>query len=127
MGRASRGRSLGVVGRTSSVCRASARGASACCASARGVGRSSHASGAPGPGAASPPWGTPAAPVGTSPGGAPSAPDAKVAELEAKCAELRRDVDSIASFARTLLVLLEDKGIATEQLFAETKRKLDAR
>ncbi len=80
----------------------------------------------PGPGPAAPAWGAPA-PAAPSPGGAPASPDPKIAELEAKCAELRRDVDSIASFARTLLVLLEDKGIATEQLFAETKRKLDAR
>ena len=72
-------------------------------------------------------WGAPAAPATPSAAGAPASLDPKVAELEAKCAELRRDVDSIASFARTLLVLLEDKGIATEQLFAETKRKLDAR
>ena len=80
--------------------------------------------GAPPPAAA---WGAPPAPATPSPVSVPASPDPKIAELEAKCAELRRDVDSIASFARTLLVLLEDKGIATEQLFAETKRKLDAR
>jgi hypothetical protein len=47
--------------------------------------------------------------------------------LEARCAQLRRDVDHIALFARTLLVVLEDKGVATEDLFQEALRKLEAK
>jgi hypothetical protein len=54
-------------------------------------------------------------------------PDARVAELEARCAQLRRDVDDIALFARTLLALLEEKGVATEEHFQEVLRKLDTR
>lgn len=48
-----------------------------------------------------------------------------MAALEAQCAQLRRDVDSIALFARTLLALLEEKQIVTEAQFVETKRRLD--
>ncbi len=65
--------------------------------------------------------GPPAVPVGTT------APDARVAELEARCAQLRQDVDRIALFARTLLALLEEKQVATEEHFQETLRKLDAK
>jgi hypothetical protein len=60
-----------------------------------------------------------------APAPAASPADARVAELEARCAELRRDVDSIALFARTLLVMLEEKQVATEAQFQETRRKLD--
>jgi hypothetical protein len=56
---------------------------------------------------------------------APAGADARVAALEAQCAQLRKDVDSIALFARTLLVLLEEKQVVTEQQFVEAKRKLD--
>jgi hypothetical protein len=57
--------------------------------------------------------------------GAPASPDARVAVLEARCAELRSDVESIALFARTLLVLLEQKQVVTQQEFQEAHRKLD--
>jgi hypothetical protein len=87
---------------------------------------------------------TPAAPVVSGPpiGGAPpvagayapppvaaavtASSDARVAALEAQCAALRHDVESIALFARTLLTLLEDKQITTPEQFAATKAKLDA-
>jgi hypothetical protein len=68
------------------------------------------------------PAGVPAAAPG--PGGAP---DPRIAELEARCAELRRDVDHIALFARTLLALLEDKQVATEEQFQATLRKIDVK
>jgi hypothetical protein len=58
--------------------------------------------------------------------GAPP-PDARVAELEARCAQLRQDVDHLALFARTLLALLEEKGVATEEHFQEVLRKLDTK
>ncbi len=51
--------------------------------------------------------------------------DPRIAALEAQCAELRKDVDAIALFAQTLLTLLQDKQVVTEQQFKETKHKLD--
>ena len=56
---------------------------------------------------------------------APAAADPRVAALETQCNELRRDVESIALFARTLLTLLQEKQIVTPEQFAETHRKLD--
>ena len=56
---------------------------------------------------------------------APTAPDARVAALEARCDELHRDVEAIALFARTLLTLLEEKRVVTQEQFQETKRRLD--
>ena len=53
--------------------------------------------------------------------------DHRVAELEAQCAQLRRDVDHIALFARTLLTLLEEKQVATEEQFQDALRKLEAK
>jgi hypothetical protein len=75
-------------------------------------------------------WGGP--PPAPAPGDAPphapgAATDPRVAELEARCAELRRDVDHLALFARTLLAMLEDKQLATEEQFQETLRKLAAK
>ena len=78
--------------------------------------------GAPPGGDATPGWGAPP-PAATPPAG-PANP--RVAALEARCAELRRDVDAIALFAKTLLVLLEDKQVVTEQQFGETRARLDA-
>jgi hypothetical protein len=45
---------------------------------------------------------------------------------ETTYAQLRRDVDHVALFARTLLALLEEKGVATEEQFQEALRKLAA-
>jgi hypothetical protein len=50
--------------------------------------------------------------------------DARVAELEAKNAELRNDVNQIAIFAKTLLGLLEERGVVTEAQFQEALKKL---
>ena len=67
------------------------------------------------PGAA--PWATPTA--------APGAADPRIPALETRCEELRRDVESIALFARTLLTLLQEKQIVTPEQFQEAHRKLD--
>lgn len=80
--------------------------------------------GAPPGGAPQPAWNAPAPTYGAAPG-APASPDARVAALEARCAELRHDIESIALFARTLLTLLEERKIVTQDQFQETKRKLD--
>lgn len=45
---------------------------------------------------------------------------------EAEIARLRQDVDAIALFARTLLALLESKGVCNEQEFQAMKLKIDA-
>ena len=72
-----------------------------------------------------PAWGTPsAASLGAVPG-APGPADARVAALEARCDELRKDIESLSLFARTLLTLLEEKQVVTQQQFQETKQKLD--
>ncbi|MEO7331268.1 MAG: hypothetical protein ABI193_22015 [Minicystis sp.] len=69
-----------------------------------------------------PPWGAqPVAQTAPMQGGG----DARVAALEARCAELRKDVDAIALFARTLLTMLEEKQVVTPELFQATKAKLD--
>jgi uncharacterized protein YceH (UPF0502 family) len=75
---------------------------------------------------ASPPGAAPPAVQPAPPAATPAPADPRVAELETRVAQLRRDVDDIASFARTLLALLEEKQVVTEQQFAETKRRLDA-
>lgn len=67
------------------------------------------------PGAA--PWATP--------GAAPGAADPRIPALEKTCEDLRRDVESIALFARTLLTLLQEKQIVTPEQFQEAHRKLD--
>ena len=71
-----------------------------------------------------------AAPQGWSPpagGAAPLAPpaDARVAALEARCAELRGDLECVALFARTLLTLLQEKQVITPDEFQQTRQKLD--
>jgi hypothetical protein len=94
---------------------------------------------APGAGPEQPAWG--AAPPGggimasmpnapgvapwNAPTAAPAVADPRVAALETRCEELRRDVDSIALFARTLLTMLQEKQLVTPEQFAETHRKLD--
>ena len=45
--------------------------------------------------------------------------------LEARCAQLQHDVDSLALFARTLLTMLEAKNVVTRAEFEETKKQLD--
>lgn len=46
-------------------------------------------------------------------------------DLEARCARLQHDVESLALFARTLLTMLESKNVVTRAEFEETKRRLD--
>ncbi len=57
-------------------------------------------------------------------GGAPAASGAG-SSLEARCAQLQHDVDSLALFARTLLTMLEDGKVVTRAQFDETKNRLD--
>lgn len=45
--------------------------------------------------------------------------------LEARCAQLQHDVDSLALFARTLLTMLEDNKVVTRAQFDATKNRLD--
>ncbi|HSO30994.1 MAG TPA: hypothetical protein VLT33_00720 [Labilithrix sp.] len=45
--------------------------------------------------------------------------------LEARCAQLQHDVDSLALFARTLLTMLEESKIVTREQFDATKQRLD--
>jgi hypothetical protein len=63
-----------------------------------------------------------------APAGAASAPhaDARVAELEARCTQLQKDVRDIALFARALLLSLEQKGVASEAEFQAALAKLRA-
>jgi hypothetical protein len=77
---------------------------------------------APGPQAPLPQgWGAPA------PTSAPAAAGgASVAELEACCAALKADVEHLAVFAKTLLLLLEERGIVTEEQFQAAHRKVEA-
>jgi hypothetical protein len=53
----------------------------------------------------------------TAGGGAPS--------LEARCAQLQHDVESLALFARTLLTMLEEAKVVTRAQFDATKNRLD--
>ncbi len=68
-------------------------------------------------------WGAP--PPAGAQAAHPGGGDARVARLEVRCEELRRDLESVALFAQTLLALLEDKKVLTQQDFQETRRKLD--
>ncbi len=47
------------------------------------------------------------------------------ASLEARCAQLQHDVDSLALFARTLLTMLEEGNVVTREQFDATKNRLD--
>jgi hypothetical protein len=85
---------------------------------------------APGAGPEQGAWG--AAPMGgimgqmpSGPAAAPVAADPRIPALEQRCEDLRRDVESIALFARTLLTLLQEKQIVTPEQFQEAHRKLD--
>jgi len=64
---------------------------------------------------------------GISGGGAPQAAVAKPVggSLEARCAQLQHDVDSLALFARTLLTMLEEGKLVTREQFDATKQRLD--
>lgn len=65
-------------------------------------------------------WSAPA------PGASGSAPaDARIAALEAQTAQLRKDNEAIALFARTLLTVMIDCKLLTEEEFRATKEKID--
>lgn len=70
-----------------------------------------------------PGYGAPQAPGFGAQGGSPA--DARVVALENKCEEMRRDLESLALFAQTLLTVLEDKKVMTTQDFQEARRRLD--
>lgn len=79
-----------------------------------------------------PTYGAPAASPGSSAAsagvgwGAPQGgQEARIAQLENRCEELKRDLESVALFAQTLLAVLEDKKMMTQQDFQEMRRKLD--
>ena len=57
--------------------------------------------------------------------GSPSAGAGPAGSLEARCAQLQHDVDSLALFARTLLTMLEDSKLVTREQFDATKQRLD--
>jgi hypothetical protein len=56
-------------------------------------------------------------------GGAPA--DARISALEAQCGQLRKDVESIALFSRTLLTVMVERKVLTEDEFREAKKKID--
>ena len=58
-------------------------------------------------------------------GGVGAAAGGGATSLEAKCAQLQHDVDSLALFARTILTMLEDGKLVTRAQFDETKNRLD--
>ena len=58
-------------------------------------------------------------------GGAPASGNTTPGSLEARCAQLQHDVDSLALFARTLLTMLEDNKVVTREQFDATKNRLD--
>jgi 3-oxoacyl-ACP reductase-like protein len=60
---------------------------------------------------------------GAAPGAAGAA--APAGTLEARCAQLQHDVDSLALFARTLLTMLEEAKVVTREQFDATKHRLD--
>ena len=65
---------------------------------------------------------------GISGGGISAAPQnggVAAGGLEARCAQLQHDVDSLALFARTLLTMLEESKIVTREQFDATKQRLD--
>lgn len=68
-------------------------------------------------GAATGAGGNPVSPAAETVMGAPS--------LEARCAQLQHDVDSLALFARTLLTMLEESKVVTRAQFDATKNRLD--
>jgi len=73
------------------------------------------------------PAGQPIPGVMSTPGGAaPSgASDARVTALEGQCAQLHKDVEAIALFARTLLTVMVERKVLTEEEFREAKKKID--
>ena len=72
-------------------------------------------------------WSTGTRPQGSAQGGISGggAAGGATASLEAKCAQLQHDVDSLALFSRTLLTMLEEGKVVTRAQFDETKNRLD--
>jgi hypothetical protein len=56
---------------------------------------------------------------------ATGASPAAAGSLEEQCAHLRKDVESLALFARTLLTMLEEAKVVTREQFEATKNRLD--
>ena len=50
---------------------------------------------------------------------------ATTTSVEARCAQLQHDVESLALFARTLLTMLEESKLVTREQFDATKNRLD--
>jgi hypothetical protein len=73
------------------------------------------------------PQGAQGASIAQGPGVSPLAETAvnAPASLEARCAQLQHDVDSLALFARALLTMLEDSKVVTRAQFDATKNRLD--
>lgn len=71
----------------------------------------------------------PAAPQAAWSPTAPAAPagsaEARVLQLENRCEAIGRDLESVALFAQTLLAVLEEKKLMSQQDFHEMRRKLD--
>ena len=62
---------------------------------------------------------------GVSRGGVSQGAGSAGGSLEARCAQLQHDVDSLALFARTLLTMLEDNKVVAREQFDATKQRLD--
>ena len=62
---------------------------------------------------------------GGAAGGVAAAATGEGGSLEARCAQLQHDVDSLALFARTLLTMLEESKVVTRAQFDATKNRLD--
>ena len=54
-----------------------------------------------------------------------AAPQQGAQSLEARCAQLEHDIQSMALFARTLLTMLEEGKLVTREQFDATKHRLD--
>jgi hypothetical protein len=78
------------------------------------------------PGGYPPPQGWPAQPAPAAPQAAPAAPAAAAAPADARVAQLEKDVHNLALFARALLLLLEERGVATEPQFQAALAKLQS-
>ena len=63
--------------------------------------------------------------VGGAIAGGATVADGGGGSLEARCAQLQHDVDSLALFARTLLTMLEENKVVTREQFDATKNRLD--
>lgn len=63
--------------------------------------------------------------TGTRTQGSSGSTPANAGSLEARCAQLQHDVESLALFARTLLTMLEESKVVTREQFDATKHRLD--